>query len=112
MAHEHSHGHSGHSHDHGVGGAHVHGSTDKRRVLVAALLTGGFMIAEAVGGWLTGSLALAVPCLLSTKIPAATSATTTTTAAAEPIRMTGRRELFGFGIGIGYAAAGAPQGSA
>ena len=58
MAHEHSHGHSGHSHDHGVGGAHVHGSTDKRRVLVAALLTGGFMIAEAVGGWLTGSLAL------------------------------------------------------
>jgi cobalt-zinc-cadmium efflux system protein len=59
MAHGHSHGghsHAGHSHDHGAG--HVHGSTDKRRVLIAAVLTGGFMVAEAVGGWLTGSLAL------------------------------------------------------
>lgn len=30
----------------------------KNRVLIAALLTGGFMIAEAIGGVLTGSLAL------------------------------------------------------
>ena len=60
MAHGHSHaGHShGHGAGHGAGGGHVHGPTDKRRVLLAALLTGGFMAAEAVGGWLTGSLAL------------------------------------------------------
>ncbi|MBA3446489.1 MAG: cation transporter [Pseudaminobacter sp.] len=51
MAHEHSHGHS-----HGAG--HVHGGSDKKRVLIAAALTGGFMVAEAVGGVLTGSLAL------------------------------------------------------
>ena len=37
---------------------HDHGSTDKKRVLIAAVLTGGFMVAEAVGGLLTGSLAL------------------------------------------------------
>ncbi|RVD12803.1 MAG: cation transporter [Mesorhizobium sp.] len=51
--------HSGHDHighDHGPG--HVHGSTDKKRVLIAACLTGGFMVAEALGGILTGSLAL------------------------------------------------------
>lgn len=46
--------HPGHSH--GLG--HVHGGADKKRVLIAALLTGGFMIAEAAGGLLTGSLAL------------------------------------------------------
>src|SRR5690606_21920760 len=53
MAHWHSHDHSGRSH----GGA-GHGTSDKRRVLLAALLTGTFMVAEAIGGWLTGSLAL------------------------------------------------------
>lgn len=47
------HGHAGHSH---VG--HSHGATDKTRVLIAAVLTGGFMIAEAIGGVVTGSLAL------------------------------------------------------
>lgn len=55
----HSHDHSGHDHtrhDHGAG--NVHGSTDKKRVLIAAGLTGGFMIAEALGGLFTGSLAL------------------------------------------------------
>ncbi len=57
MAHAHSHDHGPHGHSHGPGG-HVHGSTDKKRVLIAAGLTGGFMVAEAVGGWLTGSLAL------------------------------------------------------
>lgn len=63
MTHAHDHGTPGHSHshdhghDHG-GGAHVHAGTDKKRVLIAACLTGGFMVAEAVGGWLTGSLAL------------------------------------------------------
>lgn len=42
--------HAGHSH-----GA---GTTDKTRVLIAAVVTGGFMIAEAIGGIVTGSLAL------------------------------------------------------
>ncbi len=46
-------GHGGHSH-----GGHGHGATDKKRVLIAACLTGGFMVAEAIGGVLTGSLAL------------------------------------------------------
>lgn len=45
-----AHDHSGHDHEVGSG--------DKGRVLFAAILTSGFMIAEAVGGLLTGSLAL------------------------------------------------------
>lgn len=50
-----AHDHAGHSHAPGE----VHGDTsDKTRVLIAAVLTGGFMIAEAVGGLITGSLAL------------------------------------------------------
>ena len=47
-----------HSHDHGHAHNHAHGASDKSRVLVAACLTGGFMVAEAVGGFVTGSLAL------------------------------------------------------
>jgi cobalt-zinc-cadmium efflux system protein len=68
MVHDHSHhGHSdhGHDHDHVSGhhrhdhaGGHVHDGTDKTRVLIAASLTGAFMIAEVVAGWLVGSLAL------------------------------------------------------
>jgi len=54
MAHDHA--EHGHSHSHGMG--HVHGSADKKRVLIATCLTAGFMVAEALGGWLTGSLAL------------------------------------------------------
>ncbi len=57
MAHDHSHEHGSHGHSHG-GPGHVHGTTDKKRVLLAACLTGGFMVVEALGGWLTGSLAL------------------------------------------------------
>jgi len=54
--HDHSgHGHAGHSH---AGHDHSHGATDKTRVLIAAVLTGGFMIAEGIGGVVTGSLAL------------------------------------------------------
>ncbi len=57
MAHDHApHNHGSHGHSHAVG--HVHGATDKTRVLIVACLTGGFMVAEAVGGVLTGSLAL------------------------------------------------------
>jgi cobalt-zinc-cadmium efflux system protein len=66
MAHSHSHGghdHGHHDHDHGhdhgaPGHDHTQGVTDKRRVLIAAVLTGGFMVVEAIGGLLTGSLAL------------------------------------------------------
>ncbi len=50
MADTHMHDHA-HHHDH-----HHHG--DERRVFWAALLTGGFMVAEAVGGLIAGSLAL------------------------------------------------------
>lgn len=57
MAHGHSHGHEHHGHSHG-GHDHTHGATDKTRVLIAACLTGLFMIAEAAGGLITGSLAL------------------------------------------------------
>lgn len=46
----HAHG-PGHGHDHGHG-------TNQRRIGIAALLTGGFMFAEAIGGVMTGSLAL------------------------------------------------------
>jgi cobalt-zinc-cadmium efflux system protein len=45
-----------HDHDHGSG--HSHGAADKKRVLIAACLTGGFIVAEVVGGLITGSLAL------------------------------------------------------
>ncbi|AZO21955.1 MULTISPECIES: cation diffusion facilitator family transporter [unclassified Mesorhizobium] len=59
MAHDHgSHGVGAHDHSHGHGAGHMHGSTDKKRVLIAACLTAGFMVAEALGGLLTGSLAL------------------------------------------------------
>lgn len=54
----HGHGEAGHSHGHDHGPGHVHGATDKKRVLIAACLTGGFMVAEGLAGWLTGSLAL------------------------------------------------------
>ncbi len=52
-----------HSHDHDHDDGHSHGlgayrGADRRALLVAALLTGGFMVAEAVGGVVTGSLAL------------------------------------------------------
>ncbi|MER8590680.1 cation diffusion facilitator family transporter [Mesorhizobium sp. M1182] len=56
MAHTHDHAAQGHDHSHGAG--HVHGSTDKKRVLIAACLTAGFMVAETLGAIFTGSLAL------------------------------------------------------
>ena len=48
------HDHGAHDHAHG----HVHGTQNQRAVGFAALLTGGFMIAEVVGGVVSGSLAL------------------------------------------------------
>lgn len=57
-----------HNHAHAGGHGHAHGHThdhapevtadSEKRVRWAMLLTGGFMLAEAVGGWLSGSLAL------------------------------------------------------
>ncbi len=37
---------------------HEHGFTDERRMLVALVLTGGFMVAEIIGGLISGALAL------------------------------------------------------
>lgn len=53
MTHDHGADHSGHSH-----GVDAYKDTNKTRVLIAAGLTAGFMVAEAIGGVLTGSLAL------------------------------------------------------
>ena len=44
--------HHAHGHHHG------HGQGDERRLGIAALLTGGFMLAEVAGGLISGSLAL------------------------------------------------------
>ena len=52
MAHDHEHDHE-HEHDHG--GHHGHAG---RSLLISFLITSGFMVIEAVGGWLTNSLAL------------------------------------------------------
>ena len=48
MGHEHAHGEHGHDHTAGSG----------RRVAFVLALAAGYMVAEAVGGWLTNSLAL------------------------------------------------------
>jgi cobalt-zinc-cadmium efflux system protein len=62
MQHSHGHTHDTHAHDHddhGHSHEHDHGRTaNERSVGLAALLTGGFMVAEVVGGVLAGSLAL------------------------------------------------------
>lgn len=52
MGHDHHH----HDHDHGHDHGHHHGN--ERRVFWALLLTAGFMVAEVVGGIVSGSLAL------------------------------------------------------
>ena len=57
---QHSHAHDDHDHSH-EGHDHAHGhrhAANERSVGVAALLTGGFMFAEVVGGLFAGSLAL------------------------------------------------------
>lgn len=51
VAHTHSHGHS---HAHG----HSHGGRNRTRLAWTLGLVAAYMVAEAVGGWLTGSLAL------------------------------------------------------
>jgi len=58
MSSMHGHAHDRHAHHEGsLDGSEV-AAGNKRRVLIAASLTCGFMIVEAVGGILTGSLAL------------------------------------------------------
>lgn len=47
----------GSGHSHGSGG-HGHGHGSERAIAIAALLTGGFMLAEVAGGLISGSLAL------------------------------------------------------
>ena len=58
--HAHSHDHD-HDHDHDAHG-HSHapqvGQDNERRIFFAMLLTGGFMLAEIIGGLISGSLAL------------------------------------------------------
>jgi len=54
----HSHA-AGHPHPHGGHHHHPRAAADgERRIFWVLLLTGGFMVVEAVGGWLAGSLAL------------------------------------------------------
>jgi cobalt-zinc-cadmium efflux system protein len=57
--HVHAHARHGHAHH---GHAHAHhpapGPDGERRVFWVLVLTAGFMVVEAVGGWLAGSLAL------------------------------------------------------
>jgi cobalt-zinc-cadmium efflux system protein len=62
MGHDHSHAHGG-GHSHGTGHSHSHshgidGATNERRLLIAAALTTVTMLAEAIGGFVSGSLAL------------------------------------------------------
>jgi len=63
MAHEHhhhDHDHHGHDHDHDHGHSHIHEANEKnlRRVMIALVLTGLFMVVEVAGGIISGSLAL------------------------------------------------------
>jgi len=56
--HDHA-GHGHHGHDHSHGGSHrEHRGQDRRRLWIALLITAAIAIAEAVGGILSGSLAL------------------------------------------------------
>lgn len=52
-------GHDPHRHDHTGGHAHAHAhGTNESRLRLAAVLTAAFMVAEAIGGLVAGSLAL------------------------------------------------------
>ena len=56
--HDHAQPRALHGHGHGHGHAHSAHAANARAVGIAALLTGGFMVAEVIGGLLAGSLAL------------------------------------------------------
>ena len=55
--HGHDHAHD-HGHDHGHGHAQASGGGTRRALVIALVLTGGFAVVEAIGGWMAGSLAL------------------------------------------------------
>ena len=65
-SHDHDHDHEGHDHAHNHGHDHSHGHShhheadekNASRIGIAALLTGGFMFVELLGGVMSGSLAL------------------------------------------------------
>ena len=48
----------GHGHDHGHGHVHEANNKNLKRVMIALVLTGTFMVVEIVGGIISGSLAL------------------------------------------------------
>ena len=52
MGNEHSHNHQGHGH------SHAHGAGNRKALWTVLILTSGYLIAEIVGGILSGSLAL------------------------------------------------------
>lgn len=52
------HAHAGHSHGAGGHAGHSHGSSSETRTAIAALITVSFMVVEAIGGVVSGSLAL------------------------------------------------------
>jgi len=54
----HSHDHDTHAHGHDHSHADVSSADGRRRVAIAGLLTGSFMVAEVAGGLISGSLAL------------------------------------------------------
>ena len=51
-------GHHHHQHHGGAGHAHGLGARSRRRLAAVLALTAAYMLAEAAGGWWTGSLAL------------------------------------------------------
>ncbi|HLT30427.1 MAG TPA: cation diffusion facilitator family transporter [Myxococcaceae bacterium] len=60
--HAHPHDHGGdvhaHGHSHGPGGHGAQRRADRRRLWIALLISGSIALVEAVGGWMSGSLAL------------------------------------------------------
>ena len=59
--HSHDHDHSGHSHSHGHHDhdhSHDYREAGRRSLIISLILIGGFMIAEVIGGLISGSLAL------------------------------------------------------
>ncbi|MCH9696127.1 MAG: cation diffusion facilitator family transporter [Gammaproteobacteria bacterium] len=54
----HDHDHHGQDHDHGHSHVHEANESNLKRVMVALVLTGAFMVVEIVGGIISGSLAL------------------------------------------------------
>lgn len=55
-SHSHDHGHD-HEHSHGIGG-HVHGTPSHKILIFAIIVTLGYALVEALGGWWAGSLTL------------------------------------------------------